>query len=670
MFLTNRKQFALLFSLCLLFVCSTAAFAQDKDWREVTPAELAMKTPKVDPQADAEAIFWDVKIDDSSSDDLSRSHYVRVKIFTERGREKYSKFDIPFYKGIKIKDLSARIIKPDGSISEIQKSDIFEREIIKSSGLKLKAKSFAVPNIEPGVIVEYRYREAISDAGAKGMHLDFQRDIPVQTLSYYYKPYNKKEPDYQSYNFTDTKFVKDDKGFYVARRTNVPAFKEEPLMPPEETVRPWMLIQGSSLGVVNASAFSFSYTVKDPSNPAKYWGGVGAEQSGLVKVMNKSNGDIKKAAAEITASASTPEEKLRKLYEFCQSEIKNTSFDASLTDDDRRKLPAVKSLADILKRKSAGSQYVDMLFGAMANSLGFETRIAYSANRNKMIFDPSMTNESFIHPAAIAVQVGSDWKFFNPGVNFLPYGMLVWYEEDVWALLVGDSNYSWVKTPLSGTEKNVAKRTGKFNLLEDGTLEGSVKVEYSGQSGVDYRLENYDESADKLENNIKEEVKKRISTAEISSVKIENLNESVKPLAYSYKVRIPNYAQKTGKRLFLQPGFFEYGGNPVFSTASRKYDIYFHYPWAEQDDIEITLPPGFQLDNADAPGTISDPKKIGYMNIDVKFDKTANSLLYNRKFNFGNGGFILFPANSYEPLKSLFDAFHKADTHTITLKQS
>ncbi len=167
MYLADRKQFALLFFLCLLFVCSTGVFAQDKDWREVTPAELAMKTPKVDPNADAEAIFWDVKIDDSSSDDLSRSHYVRVKIFTERGREKYSKFDIPFYKGMKIKDLSARIIKPDGSISEIQKSDIFEREIIKSSGLKLKAKSFAVPNIEPGVIVEYRYKEAISDARSK-----------------------------------------------------------------------------------------------------------------------------------------------------------------------------------------------------------------------------------------------------------------------------------------------------------------------------------------------------------------------------------------------------------------------------------------------------------------------------------------------------------------------
>ncbi len=668
MFLTGRKHW--LFSLCLLLICSSVIFSQDKDWREVSPADLAMKTPRVDPNADAEAIFWDVRIDDSASEDLSRSHYVRVKIFTERGREKYSKFDIPFYKGLKIKDLSARVIKPDGSVTEIKKEDIFEREIIKTGNIKIKAKSFAVPNIEPGVIVEYRYREMITDAGAKGMHLDFQRDIPVQTLSYYYKPYNKNEPNYQSYNFTDTKFVKDEKGFYLARRTNVPAFKAEPLMPPEETVRPWMLIQGTSIGFVDTNAFVISFTVKDPSSPTRYWGGVGAEQAGLVKFMNKSNGDIKKAAAEITASATTPDEKLRKLYEFCQTQIKSTTFDPSLTDDDRRKLPAVKSLTDVLKRKSASTQYIDMLFGAMANSLGFETRVAFSGNRSKMLFDPSMTNESFIHPAAIAVQVGSDWKFFDPGVSFLPYGMLVWYEEDVWALLVGENNYSWVKTPLSGTDKNLAKRTGKFKLLDDGTLEGDVRLELSGQTGLDYRLENYDESADKLEDNIKAEVKHRASTAEISNVRVENLNEPGKPLAYSYKVRIPNYAQKTGKRLFFQPEFFEYGENPVFSTADRKYDIYFHYPWTEQDNIEINMPSGYALDNADAPGTIADPNKIGLMNVDIKFDKSGNTLIYDRKFNFGNGGYTLFPAKAYAPLKNLFDAFYKADTHTITLKQN
>src|SRR5437868_14240687 len=127
----------LLLAATLAISFSATTFAGD-DWRAVTPEELAMKTAKVEPDADAEAVFWEVRIDDSSDENLSMQHYVRVKIFTDRGREKYSKFDIPFTKKTKIKDVAARVIKADGTAVEIQKGDIFEREIIKANGLKIK----------------------------------------------------------------------------------------------------------------------------------------------------------------------------------------------------------------------------------------------------------------------------------------------------------------------------------------------------------------------------------------------------------------------------------------------------------------------------------------------------------------------------------------------------
>jgi hypothetical protein len=656
-----------LFCFCALF--ATVGLGQDKDWRPITPEELAAKAPVVEPGADAEAMFWEVRIDDSSVDDLALRHYVRVKIFTERGREKYSKFDIPFLKGVRIRDLAARVVKPDGSTSEITEKDIFEREIVKAGGVKIKAKSFAVPNIEPGVIVEYRYRETFSDSGARGMRLAFQREIPVQNLAYYYKPYNSQEPRYQAYNFTDTKFVKDQKGYWLAARKNVPSFREEPRMPPEDTVRPWMLLTGASAQLTGVTGFSLTFTVKDPSNPSRYWAGVGADYIPLVKFMTKSSGEIKKAAAEITAGASTPDDKLRKLYEFAQTQLKNTTFDTTLTDEDRRKLPKVDSLSDVLKRKSGSSQYVDMLFGALASASGFETRIAFTGNRSEMFFHPDMTNENLIHPAAIAVKVGESWKYFNPGMPFLPYGMLVWYEEHNWALLVGEKDLVWDQTPMSSHEKSVARRTGNFRLSEDGTLEGDVMVEYHGHPAIVYRVENYDESADKREENLKEELKRRFSTAEISEVKIENLTEASKPVVHKYKVRIPNYSQKTGKRLFLQPGFFENGSEPLFSSATRNYDVFFRYPWSESDKILYQLPAGFALDSADAPAPLIDAQKIGSLEIKMGIDTASKALIYERAFYFGGGNNTLFPAASYTGVKRLFDAFQKAEAHAVTLKQ-
>ena len=671
MFFSFKKQTFLLTIFCLVLTCSQIAFAGDEPWRDITPAELQMKTPKVEADADAEAIFWEVRIDDSSSEKLSRRHYVRVKIFTERGREKYSKFDIPFTRGLKIKEISARIIKPDGTIVEITEKDIFEREIIKVNKVKIKAKSFAVPNIEPGVIVEYRYREVLADGSAMGLELPFQRDIPVQNLSYYYKPYNKKEPDYQTYNFTGTRFVKDEKGYYLAQRTNVPAFKEEPRMPPEDMVRPWMLLTGIDFDITSVSASSIGFVIKDPNNERAYWGAVGRERAGLVAYMIKSDKEIKKAAADITASATNDDEKLRKLYEFCQTQIKNSSFDPTLTDEDRQKLPKNKSLSDVLKNKIASAQFIDMLFGAMAHSLGFETKIAFSANRSKMFFEPKMTNEGFIHPAAIAVTTGGRSRYFNPGVPFLPYGSLVWYEEDVWALLVGEKTYGWDKTPITPQDKSLSKRSGKFKLLEDGTLEGDARIEYNGQSALSRRLDIFEDSTGKREENLIAEIKDRVSTAEVSNIVIENITDATKPLVFQYKIRIPNYAQKTGKRLFFQPGFFEYGEDPMFSTATRKYDIYFHYPWSEEDDITIELPKGFTLDSADAPPTLADPDKVSLLSVRMGTVKDApNMFKYSRTFYFGGGNNYLFPAATYTALKTLFDAFHKADTHAITLKQN
>jgi hypothetical protein len=655
-----------LLATSFVVLLSATVFAGD-DWRPVTPEELAMKTAKVEADADAEAIFWEVKIDDSSEENLAMQHYVRVKIFTDRGREKYSKFDIPFSKGMKIKDIAARIIKADGSAVEIQKDDIFEREIVRTNGLKVRAKSFAVPNLEPGVIVEYRYREVISDAGAAGMHLKFQRDIPVQTLTYYYKPYNKKSPNYQTFNFKDTKFVEGEKGFWIATRSNVPALKEEPRMPPEDQVMPWMLLQKVGINV-SSEGFNFTISIKDPSNPSSYWGAVGNDKSFLAKFMNKPEKDVKQVAEEVTSAANTPEEKLRKLYDYCQTTIHNTSFDSSLSDDQRKKLPENKSMADVLKHKTASSAFIDMLFGSMANSLGFETRIAFSGNRSEMFFRPEMTNESFIHPAAIAVKVGENWKFFNPGTRFLPYGMLLWYEENVWALLVGEKNFSWVQIPLTGSDKSVTRRTGKFKLLEDGTLEGDVRLEYSGQPAATYRMENYDKSDNKREEDLKEEIKRRLSTAEVSELTIENLTDPTKPLVEKLKVRVPQYAQKTGKRLFLQPSFFEYGQPSMFSSATRKYDVCFEYPWSQNDEIEIDLPAGYALDNAERPAPFG-AGEISHYDVNMGITKDNRTLIVKREFFFGGGGNLVFPQTSYSQVKALFDEVHKSDEHTITLKQ-
>jgi hypothetical protein len=637
--------------LFIILLCGLQSVAGQVQWRPVTQAELDMKTPKVEADADAEAIFWEVRLDDEKKKKMFYTHYVRVKIFTERGRERFSKFDIPFTKGRAVEDVAARVIKPAGQIVELQPGDIFERELLKAGKISIKAKSFAVPGIEPGAIVEYQYKETLKNDSADNERLIFQRDIPIQRVTYFIRPYKDSTLNFSFQNMPPVRFSADSDGFYVGSRENVPAYKEEPQMPPEEEVQQW----------ANLSYYRYS---------SHNWGRFGYSLGLGFDEMSKPSKEIEQKARELTASAQNDDEKLRIIYDFTQKQIRNISFDTSMTDEQREDIKNKKA-SDTLKRGMGDAADIDLLFASLARAAGFTVCAMFSGDRSENFFNYEKdVNSRYIHHSGVAVVRGNNWKPFNPGTPFMPFGMTYWHDEVVSTMVAGgDTGYNWIRLPLIDHTKNLSKRTGKFKLLEDGTLEGSIRVEHNGHQATTRRLDMFSKTPAEREELLKKSWKETLSTAEISDFSMENFNDSSRPYTYSFKVRVPNYAQKTGKRIFLQPGFFKYGTAPLFSGEARRYGIYFEYPWSENDDIEIELPKNFEPDSIDAPGPVNETKDIGSLKVSISMIGETNVLKYNRQFYFGNGGQILFPATAYKPLKFLFDSFHKADMHTVSLKQ-
>lgn len=653
----------LLVIVCLLLPATALpAFAAGDDWRPVNPEELALKTPVVEKDADAEAIFWEVRVDDGPVGELIFTHYLRIKVFTERGRESESKIDIPFGKiygsNIKVKDIAARTIKPDGTIVELKKEDIFERDIVKASGVKLRAKSFAMPGVEPGSIIEYRWREVRGNESAQNTRLHFQRDIPVQSVKYYIKPYPYAEGGMRAQVFHGglPPIQKEKNGFYSLTMTNMPAYHEEPRMPPEDQVRTWVLIYYTTL-------------TNDKIEPQKFWKDFGKRVYEIFKSYMKPNDEVKKTALGIVGDAATPEEKLERLFTFVRTKIKNASDDASgLSPEEIAKLKANKSPGDTLKRGVGDGEDIDLLFAALATAAGFDARPVLLSSRGDIFFDPTFANTYFLHPTDIAIKIGDEWRFYNPGYRYAPIGMLIWQEEGQDALVTDPKEPVWVKTPVTPPDKTVVKRTAKLSLAEDGTLEGDVEIEYTGQFGIERKEQNDDDSPARREEVLRDEIKRQMSTAELTNVRIENVTDPVKPFLYAFHIRVPGYAERTGKRLFLRPAFFQHGEGPLFPTSDRTNPVYFHYPWSEQDSVEINLPEGYALDNPDAPAPF-DAGKLSQYTAKILLTKDQRTLIYKRAFTFGTTEIILFPKSTYPALKDYFDILNKADNHTITLKQ-
>jgi hypothetical protein len=652
-----------LLAFCCLLVTAVSTPAAFDDWKAIDPGELALKAPTVEKDADAEALFWEVRIDDNPEGDLIFNHYIRIKVFTERGRESQSKIDIPFgnlSSEIKIRDVAARTIKADGTIVELKKDDVFERTIVKVSGLKVKVKSFAMPAVEVGCIIEYRWREVRVNRDANNVRLQFQRDIPVQRVDYLIKPMAYENASFSSVTLhgRSSAFVKDKGGFFRTTMTDMPALHEEARMPPEDQIKTWALV---------------FYSPGTKLDAQKYWLDLGKRFYDSTKSLMKASDDVKQMSATLLAEAKTPDEKLQKLFEFCRTKITNTSNDASgITPDDRKKLKENKSPSETLKRGMGSSIDIDLLFAALATAAGFDARIVLAPDRGDIFFDneiQQIPNDYFLEPSNIGVNVDGNWKFFNPGFNYVPFGMLRWQEEGEQALITDPKQPIWVNTPLSEPAKSLVKRRAKFKLTEDGTLEGDVQIEYTGHFAIERKEDIDEESETQREESLKDEIKNQMSTAEITNIKIENVTDHVKPLVYSYHVRFPNYAQRTGKRLFLQPAFFQYGKGPMFATENRRYPIYFHYPWSEDDSVEFDLPAGFALDNAEAPSPFGAGALSEYR---PKLSTTTDSrlMVYSRSFFFGGGGAVLFPVTSYGQLRNYFDMLSKQDNHSVALKQA
>ena len=638
---------------CLRLGGSFPASAGSDDWLAVDPADLALKASTVEKDADAEALFWEVYLDDLKGA-LELSHYVRIKIFTNRGSETQSKVNIPYPGNFEVKDISARTIKPDGSITELKAGDVVERTIVSVSGARVKAKSFVLPSAEPGSIIEYRWREIQPGRFAQYLRLPFQSDIPIRRISYHIRPraYVVGAMRFRYFHMAPTGLVPEGDGFYSSTRNNVPALREEPRSPPADQIRSWLLVY---------------YVREQPLDVEKFWKDFGKSAYEIAKRDTKVDDTVRAAAIEAIGDASSLDEKLQRLFAYCRIRVKNIySVASGITAEDRAKRKENKIPSDTLKHGLGSGGEIDVLFAALASAAGFESSLTWLPDRSDIFFDHSFPDGYFMNGFAAAVKIGDRWRFFDPGSPYVDYGMLPWWHEGEDALLPEPDGALFIKTLMSAPEKSTLRRTATLRLNEQGTLEGVARAEYSGHLGSEKKRGNEEDSPQQREQNLRDEIKSRMSSADLSDIKVENVTDPLKPFVYVYHISVPGYAQATGRRLFLEPAFFEHGIRPLFSSEQRKHEIYFHYPWLEEDEITIELPPGYLPENLDAPVSFALNADSGYK-ARIEVTQDGRAIVYKRSFFFGKGGTVLYPASSYPQIRNYFDAVQKHDSHAIVL---
>ncbi|HXK08503.1 MAG TPA: DUF3857 and transglutaminase domain-containing protein [Vicinamibacteria bacterium] len=618
------------------------------DWPAVNPAELAMSAPKIDPDADAEALLWDVRVAHAVDHDWMRtefSNYIRIKIFSGSGRDRLGTVSISYFPNVEVSDIAGRTIRPNGTVVELQKDSIYDRTLVKTGGVKLNAKSFAMPGLEVGSILEYRWKETLNDQITNYFRLQFQRDVPIHVVRYHIKPIVDPAFPYDmralSMHMPSAPFRKEREGFFMTSAEGISAFKEEPDMPPEVSVRPWMLVY---------------YSPSTRETPPQYWRRVGTLSYQGYQDKIKLNDEMRSAAVEAVRNAKDDEGRIGRLFGYVVSHFKNT-----------RPPKENGNSVDTWTQKAGTGYDITMLFLALAKAAGYEARLVRAPLRSFGSFDGTFLDTYFLRTYCVAVKVGNGWRFCDPASSGLPFGMLRSDEEGQMALLTDPVQPQLLATPTAPPEASLTRRESTFRLDADGTLEGDVRISYTGHSAADRRSHYELQSEAEREVSVREGAKRYFGEAEVNAIKVEGLSNA-ETLSVSYHVKTASYAQRSGRRLFLQCASFHRNLTARYSASVRKYPVAYTSSWSEKDAIVYQLPAGYRWQEPRSPGRINIPELGEYVaTLDMAPD--GRTLIYHRDFDFGRNSHLVMLAETYPNLKRVFDAVQQLDNYSIELRQ-
>jgi len=154
-----------------------------------------------------------------------------------------------------------------------------------------------------------------------------------------------------------------------------------------------------------------------------------------------------------------------------------------------------------------------------------------------------------------------------------------------------------------------------------------------------------------------------VPTAELSDVEILNVDDPDKDVEVRFHLEVPAYADATDGRLFLMPAVFHKNSTPVFTDEKRIFDIRFPFAWETHDNIRITYPDTFAIEEGNAPKSVIDTPQFSYT-VTLGAAKNRSIIVYKRNYKVATMG---FPVKIYSDIKSLYDSINTEDHHVLTL---
>ncbi len=630
------------------------------DWLPIPPEDLALKDNPKQPGADAMILYRQVVVDASKAtiSGDSEEEYYRIKVFTQEGT-KEGHVEIEFHKQLtSVTYVVGRTIRPDGSIVKFD-GQVLETTVEKGNGSKVLAKTFTLPDVQPGCIIEYKYSlqgqpERVLDWGWRVSQSMYTREAQFSYIPYMGYGSGLRPMIRRNMLSADAIPQAQANGSYLMVVHDVPGIVEESLMPPARPLE---------------ARVEFYY--QDPDAPAssdssdKYWNHYGKKWDDELERFIDKKKALEQELSKIVSPSDAPEVKLRKIYARVQ-QIRNLDMeDEKMAKENKdENLKPNSNVEDVLSHSYAHNTQISYLFIGLARAAGFDATEVYIAPRSTELFLPKANNVEQLTDELVWVHAGSQDYYVDPAAHYFPFGLLPWYETSTSGIRVDKRGATIVNTPDPVSSDATLVRNADLEVQENGEISGTVQVDFTGQRAALIREENRKEDETGRTRFFEDAIKGWLpagSAFEIS--KIANWENTDQPIHVEGTLKIPSFTTSAQQRMLMPLEVFQMSQMKEFATEKRVNIVYFHFPYEEIDDVKLRFPAGYKAEGVPPARNVN----LGAVSCEIAATAQGNSVEIKRHLVEKN---LIFTKDEYPVVRRFFGTVKTNDNAQMVFQSA
>ncbi|MCB1056914.1 MAG: DUF3857 domain-containing protein [Acidobacteria bacterium] len=630
--------------------CRPAAAAAEDPWPPISAEERALTAVEGFPSAPAvrllhQGLFY--------VDPWGRSSYLesttRIKVLTEEGI-RYANVALDSDRFYRLKNFEARSHQPDGSVQVLGDDAKFTEE--KSSSSTRRRHVFAMPQVQVGSIVEYRYRIYFDSIYWSG-HWLFQDQLPtLRSQIVFDKP--------AEYNFVPYKVIApglelDEQIQRLPSRTrltytleDVPPIADEPSSFPIEDLASQMTF------------IPYERLIADEGRVQpllKDWDRAvdliqGSVDWGYKSVRKNSAASVRQARAA-ARGLKTEEERAAAVYRFVRDEIELVPIDGVL--------PGSHGADKILSDRRGDYAEKVILLQVMLEGIGFETSIGWTKERSEGRVNTALPLPFQFDLPVVAARIGGHWVFLDPSDRDLAFGRMRPTAEGALCLLVDLKKPEWVRVPMSEAADNRRDVTVELTVAPEGGVAGRGKLEAVGQAA--FTRMNWRRSAAEAKEDWADWLARSFSGYRVTEVELVEDRERSR-LVVEWKLELRPEEVLADELTLLPSAPLASERNPfTLPPEQRTTPVQLGYP--DSDRLELTLhwPEGWEIESGPAPVRLENG--VGVFSTEVALDGGSRTLHFERRMDVRRSE--LPNPEDYADLHGLYGLADRSNSEAVLL---